>query len=407
MILHLQALGDTIKDYTVQGQLGRGSFGVVYKVKDKHGRLCALKKIIEDEDPRKQKYREGEINVIKKELKHDNVVVVYEYFVHQGIIYIAMELCSEDLNDYFIKNLPHIEERYNFMVDTARAINYLHNQEIIHRDIKPENVLLKHNGHWFVCKITDFGIAKIKTKRDETFHTQIGSFAFVAPEIQDGTEYSNSVDVFALGLLYFSIVNCTVLTNFLGDKSLTPGEVNDKGSIVFLNGKLRKDRPSKQTFLTSYFQDCNTEVGTLIYSMLNQNPEDRPQMETVLIKIVQEQVRFESQEVISEKETQLTQIQSQLHQKNDQLRQIQSQIQQKDALNKSLQTENRRLVDNNKQLQSQAQSLADNKIKLEEQVTELEQRLSAVEIKSAAKPIQSVKPRQQVNRYYYSGIHTP
>ena len=141
--------------------------------------------------------------------------------------------------------------------------------------------------------------------------------------------------------------------------------------------------------------------------MLNQNPEDRPQMETVLIKIVQEQVRFESQEVISEKETQLTQIQSQLHQKNDQIRQIQSQIQQKDALNKSLQTENRRLVDNNKQLQSQAQSLADNKIKLEEQVTELEQRLSAVEIKSAAKPIQSVKPRQQVNRYYYSGIHTP
>ena len=400
--------------------------------------MCALKKIIEDEDPRKQKYREGEINVIKKELKHDNVVVVYEYFVHQGIIYIAMELCSEDLNDYFIKNLPHIEERYNFMVDTARAINYLHNQEIIHRDIKPENVLLKHNGHRFVCKITDFGIAKIKTKRDETFHTQIGSFAFVAPEIQDGTEYSNSVDVFALGLLYFSIFNCTVLTNFLGDKSLTPGEVNDKGSIVYLNGKLRKDRPSLEKFLTSFFQNCNTEVGTLIYSMLNQSPEDRPQMETVLIKIVQEQVRFENQQVISEKETQLTQIQSQLQQKDghirqiqsqirqveaqnlrkddqiiqiqsqirqgeaqrkqkdDQIRQIQSEIQQKDALNKSLQTENRRLVDNNKQLQSQAQRLVDNKLILEEQVTELEQKLSAIEIKSAARPIPSVKSRQQV-----------
>ena len=244
-----------------------------------------------------------------------------------------MELCSEDLNDYFIKNLPHIEERYNFMVDTARAINYLHSQGIIHRDIKPENVLLKHNGHRFVCKITDFGIAKIKTKRDETFHTQIGSFAFVAPEIQDGTEYSNSVDIFALGLLYFSIFNCTVLTNFRRDKSLTPGEVNDKGSIVFLNGKLRKDRPSQETFLTSYFQDCNTEVGTLIYSMLNQNPEDRPQMETVLIKIVQEQVRFENQEVISEKETQLTQIQSQLHQKDGHIRQIQSQIRQIEAQN--------------------------------------------------------------------------
>ena len=349
-----------------------------------------------------------------------------------------MELCSEDLNDYFIKNLPHIEERYNFMVDTARAINYLHNQEIIHRDIKPENVLLKHNGHRFVCKITDFGIAKIKTKRDETFHTQIGSFAFVAPEIQDGTEYSNSVDVFALGLLYFSIFNCTVLTNFLGDKSLTPGEVNNKGSIVYLNGKLRKDRPSQEKFLTSFFQDCNTNVGTLIYSMLNQNPEDRPQMETVLIKIVQEQVRFENQQVISEKEIKLIQIQSQLQQKDghirqieaqnqqkddqirqieaqnqqkdDQIRQIeaqnqqkdvhirqiQSQIQQKDALKKSLQTENRRLADNNKQLQSQAQSLVDNKLILEEQVTELEQKLSAIEIKSAARPIPSVKSRQQV-----------
>ena len=85
-----------------------------------------------------------------------------------------MELCEGgDLNEYFIKNRPGIKERYEFMVDTARGVNYLHNQEIIHRDIKPENVLLKHNGDRFVCKISDFGIARIKLYRHDTFNTYI------------------------------------------------------------------------------------------------------------------------------------------------------------------------------------------------------------------------------------------
>ena len=275
--------------------------------------MCALKKINDDDDPRKQKYKEGEIDVIKKDLQHDNIVKVYEFFIHQETVYISMELCEGgDLNEYFIKNRPGIKERYKFMVDTARGLNYLHNQEIIHRDIKPENVLLKHNGHRFVCKISDFGIARITRKLDrhDTFNTYIGSPAYIPPEMQDGSEYSNSVDVFSLGLLFFAVYNCTILKNYFGEEALIPGSLNAKGSIEFLNGKLRKDRPDEATFLYTYFKDSDSNLGSLIYSMLKSTPEERPNLEIVLIQTVQFQVHSQYRDTLLQKEEMRTALQN-------------------------------------------------------------------------------------------------
>ena len=239
--------------YSLGRELGRGSFGVVYQATKRDGKVCALKMVQDDGSPFKRKYQEGEIDVIKKDLNHDNIVLVYEYFANQAIIYIAMELCEGgDLNDHFVKTRPDVKEKFEIMVDLARGLNYLHNQGIIHRDIKPKNILLKQTNGRFVCKITDFGIARIETTRGETFSTCTGSLAYTAPEMQDGSEYSNSVDIFALGLLYFAVYNSTVLTNDQGTKALIPGEENAKGSIIFLNGKLRKYKPSKDSFLETY-----------------------------------------------------------------------------------------------------------------------------------------------------------
>ena len=363
-----------MKDYTVQSRLGKGTFGVVYKVRNKSGLICALKKINDDDDPRKQKYKEGEINVIKKDLQHDNIVKVYEFFIHQGTVYISMELCEGgDLNEYFIKNRPGIKERYEFMVDTARGLNYLHNQEIIHRDIKPENVLLKHNGDRFVCKISDFGIARIKLDRHDTFNTYIGSPAYIPPEMQDGSEYSNSVDVFSLGLLFFAVYNCTILKNYFGEEALIPGSLNAKGSIEFLNGKLRKDRPDEATFLSTYFKGSDSDLGSLISSMLKSTPEERPNMEIVLIQTVQLQVHSQYRDTLLEKEEMRTALQNEKNQLTQRNRTL-------EAENRAIQNENRAIQNENRAIQNERRQVSDRNRGLQQQVEELQQQLSDIRI---------------------------
>ena len=394
-----------IRDYKIQSELGHGSFGVVYKVKNKNGEICALKEVKVDRDPRKQKYKEGEIDVIKKDLQHDNIVKVYEFFIHQGTVYISMELCEGgDLNEYFIKNRPGIKERYEFMVDTARGLNYLHNQEIIHRDIKPENVLLKHNGDRFVCKISDFGIARIKLDRHDTFNTYIGSPAYIPPEMQDGSEYSNSVDVFSLGLLFFAVYNCTILKNYFGEEALIPGSLNAKGSIEFLNGKLRKDRPDEATFLSTYFKDSDSNLGSLIYSMLKSTPEERPNLEIVLIQTVQLQVHSQYRDTLAEKEEMFANMRSsqralqneknQLTQRN---RALEAELERKESEKRSIQNENRAI-------QNERQEVSDRNRHLQQQLLELEEQLSDVKRNKVVTLLKTIS----INglRYRFMGGHT-
>ena len=346
--------------------------------------MCALKKINDDDDPRKQKYKEGEINVIKKDLQHENIVKVYEFFIHQGTVYISMELCEGgDLNEYFIKNRPGIKERYEFMVDTARGLNYLHNQEIIHRDIKPENVLLKHNGDRFVCKISDFGIARIKLDRHDTFNTYIGSPAYIPPEMQDGSEYSNSVDVFSLGLLFFAVYNCTILKNYFGEEALIPGSLNAKGSIEFLNGKLRKDKPDEATFLSTYFKDSDSDLGSLIYSMLKSTPEERPNMEFILIQMVQLQVHSQYRDMLAEKEEMRTAqraLQNETQQLKAESQQCKIEKQHLINRNRALEAELERNESENRVTQNERRQDSDRIRGLQHQVEELQQQLTDIRI---------------------------
>ena len=283
-----------VKGYQIIKKIGRGSYGDVFKARNMEGHIMAIKEI-RSRDPDIEKYIQGEITVIEEKLKHPNIVEVFDYFT-DNTLYIAMEFCNlGDLSDHVLSKTPDLSERMSYMVDMARGVNYLHAQRIVHRDLKPENILLTDQTGKTVCKIADFGVSTVKLTKHDRFSTYIGSCAYMAPEITGDQEYSYEVDTFALGLLFFAVYKLTVLTNSFNQKSLIPGMYIDGNKIAFLNEELKKNKPSEQRFVTSYFGD-DENIGKLVYSMLQQKPEKRPEMEEVLVQMVESRVeqRFKS-----------------------------------------------------------------------------------------------------------------
>lgn len=87
----------------------------------------------------------------------------------------------------------------------------MHNQGVFYRDLKPENILIDKDGY---LRITDFGLSKIISqgrseskaglRRTTTF---CGTLEYMAPEIMQNRNYSNSVDWFSFGLLLFEMLS--------------------------------------------------------------------------------------------------------------------------------------------------------------------------------------------------------
>ena len=276
-----------ILDYAILDEIGEGSFGKLYKAKRGDGKVVALKELKQKPEViNLEKYIRGELEIIEQKLRHENIVLMYEHFVTRTV-YIVMEFCElGDLNDYLINNETTLTERISFMFDMARGVHYLHTQNIIHRDLKPENILLTKQSDDIRCKVSDFGISKIKMTKYDKFSTFIGSQAYMAPEIVDQKEYSNEVDVYALGMLFFAVYRNTVLTNSFGLKNLIPGVYNDKNNIAWLTDLMKKEKPNRGLFVNSYFKE-STEVGELIFAMLEFHPMNRPDMENILVKVVE------------------------------------------------------------------------------------------------------------------------
>ena len=276
-----------MKNYTILTELGKGAFGVVHKARNDNGKFFAVKSLLNSTD---EQVSQKELEMAEHISKHDNIVLIHEYFTNKTRdgqeIFIIMEFCEGgDLDGYIVRNKPEVMERFNFMVDMARGVNYLHSIKVCHRDLKPQNVLLTHNGDRFVCKITDFGISKLQTSADMMFSTQCGSIPFVAPEIVDGAQYTFSVDIFSLGLLFFAVATAAVIR--VGTKlTLLPATLGPSGHPDLLNTQIRAKRITLDNFL-QHFQRTSKELGKVIFGMLNVDPDKRPGIDLVIAQVAE------------------------------------------------------------------------------------------------------------------------
>ncbi|MCO4699516.1 protein kinase [Streptomyces sp. RO-S4] len=194
--------------YRLQGQLGRGGMGVVWRATDQLlGRDVAVKELPFDEtltaaDARRQRDRTLREARALAQLSHPNIIVVHDVVEDDERPYIVLELIDgPSLADRVAADGPvGAAEAARIGVDLLGALRAAHTAGVLHRDLKPANVLLENDTDRVL--LTDFGIAQMPGSTTLTESgTFVGSPEYTAPERMSGARTGPESDLWSLGAL--------------------------------------------------------------------------------------------------------------------------------------------------------------------------------------------------------------
>lgn len=195
----------SLNDFEIGKPLGRGKFGAVYLAREKKTKYIVALKVLQKSQLLKagvehQLRREIEI---QSHLRHRNILRMYGYFYDSKRIYLILEYSpGGELYKELTKQV-HFSERISakYILDLSSALAYCHEKHIIHRDIKPENLLVGYGGE---IKIADFGWSvHAPTSRRNTL---CGTLDYLPPEMVEGREHDEQVDVWSLGVLLYEFL---------------------------------------------------------------------------------------------------------------------------------------------------------------------------------------------------------
>ncbi|KAI8764536.1 serine/threonine-protein kinase mos [Biomphalaria glabrata] len=194
--------------------IGKGAFGQVYKGL-LHGRPVAIKVV--------QKRRGSGIHreILQAErlafsmnLRHENIVNVLGVNMCEGSrgdALIVMELVSTRTLQSVLDDVNRdisLMDRLRFASEIARAIDYLHVNNVVHLDVKPRNVLMTEDDR---CKLADFGsltqTCSGAPKEDVEYTQLLGTLAYRAPELMNRCYPSNKADIYSLGITLWQLVS--------------------------------------------------------------------------------------------------------------------------------------------------------------------------------------------------------
>jgi formylglycine-generating enzyme required for sulfatase activity/dienelactone hydrolase/predicted Ser/Thr protein kinase len=206
----------TISHYRIDGEIGRGGMGVVYRAVDTRlGRPVAIKVLPpEDADTEPESRRRRFIQEARaaSALNHPHIVTIYEVDEHEGTTFIAMELVEGTALDRLLSAGPlGVATALEYASQIAAALEAAHAAGIIHRDIKPANIVITRDGR---AKVLDFGVAKLAARpADATISAMgttpgliVGTAAYMSPEQAQGAAVDARSDIFSFGAVLYEML---------------------------------------------------------------------------------------------------------------------------------------------------------------------------------------------------------
>jgi serine/threonine-protein kinase len=255
------ALGDA---YSIEGEIGRGGMGVVYRARDERLKRLVAIKVLPPElayraDIRSRFMREAETAA---RISHPNVVPIHSVGEADDLVYFVMGYVDGESLALRLKRRGRlsIEESRRICRETADALSAAHQQGVIHRDVKPDNILLE--GTRGRVMVTDFGIAKALSAEGGTLTEAgiaIGTPAFMSPEQAAGErEIDGRSDIYSLGVVSYQMIT---------------GELPFQAPTV--PGLLMKQISEEPTPVDAKRPEIPHEFGQTVMRCLEKDPERR------------------------------------------------------------------------------------------------------------------------------------
>lgn len=179
-------------------EIGRGSFGIVYKVKDcRSNKVIAVKVIDLDKTEDEIEDIQQEISVLSQ-CHSKNVITYYGSQLKGTELWIFMEYLGGGAVSDILK-METLDERYIIVIlrEVINGVAYLHKQDKMHRDIKASNIILSEAGD---VKLADFGVACHLVEASDKTKALVGTPCWMAPEVIETRPYDCKADIWSIGM---------------------------------------------------------------------------------------------------------------------------------------------------------------------------------------------------------------
>lgn len=196
--------------YRLDGTLGSGSMGVVYRAFDlRIQRPVALKTIRSDllggeawEALLARFQREA---MAAGRLLHPNIVTVFDFGVEDEVAYIAMELVEGTSLKAVMadQTAPDLALAVHWTGQLLRALEFAHEAGVIHRDIKPANLMVTRAQR---IKVADFGVARIDDGNATQSGIVVGTLNYMAPEQYASDRCDGRADLYSAGVVLYELL---------------------------------------------------------------------------------------------------------------------------------------------------------------------------------------------------------